>query len=75
MDIKKLLTWQKALAAIGVYFSLLGFFTFPLFIMEESIQVAQGGTWAAKAARYCELHGIDKRLINKVAGQFNLRII
>jgi hypothetical protein len=27
------------------------------------------------AARYCELHGIDKRLINKVAGQFILMII
>lgn len=29
----------------------------------------------AEAARYCELHGIDKRLINKAAGQFTLRII
>jgi hypothetical protein len=29
----------------------------------------------AEAARYCELHGIDKRLINKVDSQFNLRII
>jgi hypothetical protein len=40
-----------AAAVVGGYFTALGFVTFPLFIMEESVQVAQGGTWAAKAAK------------------------
>jgi hypothetical protein len=65
--LKRFLTWQKALAAVGVYFSLLGFFTFPLFIMEESIQVAQGGTWAAKVAKDWETMRIGCEMMNTIA--------
>ena len=49
--IKRLLTFKVFAGIVGVYFSLLGFFTFPLFITEESIQVVQFGTWAAKTAK------------------------
>jgi hypothetical protein len=67
MDIKKLLTWQKALAVVGIYFSALGFVTFPLFIMEESVQVAQGGTWAAKAAKDWESMRIGCEMVETIA--------
>lgn len=34
-----------------MYVALVGFVTFPLFILEESIQMATWGTWAAKEAK------------------------
>jgi len=48
---KRVFTFKILAGIVGVYFSLLGFFTFPLFITEESIQVVQFGTWAAKTAK------------------------
>jgi hypothetical protein len=68
IQIKRFLTWQKALAIIGIYFSALGFVTFPLFIMEESVQVAQGGTWAAKAARDWESMRMGCDMVEEIAG-------
>jgi hypothetical protein len=65
--LKKLATWKAAVATVGIYFSLLGFVTFPLFIMEESIQVAQGGTWAAKAAKDWETMRIGCEMMNTIA--------
>jgi hypothetical protein len=34
-----------------MYAACVGFITFPLFILEESIQMATWGTWAAKDAK------------------------
>lgn len=46
---KKLYKFVTAISLF--YFSLIGFITFPLFILEESCQVAMFATWAAKSAK------------------------
>jgi hypothetical protein len=51
IQVKRLANWKTAAAVIGGYFAINGLVTFPLFITEEAIQTAQGGTWAAKAAK------------------------
>lgn len=51
---KTALDWKtgfKWVAFVKAYLVILGIVTFPLFINEEAVQVAQGGTWAAKAAK------------------------
>jgi len=66
----KLKNWKtpiKAAAFVKGYLVILGLVTFPLFIAEEAVQVAQGGTWAAKAAKDWETMRAGCQLVDDTA--------
>ncbi|MFH1980384.1 MAG: hypothetical protein ABIL58_00940 [Pseudomonadota bacterium] len=46
---------KKFLTALGIYLSVAGLVTFSLFILEESLQTAMFGSWAAQDAEAWEI--------------------
>lgn len=64
---KRWTTPIKAAAFVKGYLIVLGIVTFPLFINEEAVQVAQGGTWAAKAAKDWESMRMGCDLVEETA--------
>ena len=72
----KVLYYGKILVmAYSGWLVLIGFVSFPLFILEESCQVAMFATWAAKSAKdWDELEkGVSKlELTNQTLGWVNL---
>lgn len=48
------------------YMAVVGLITFPLFIMEESIQTATWGTWSAQTAKDPKLQLAGIRIIEKI---------
>ena len=60
--------WKLALALVSAYFGALGLVTFPLFIMEESTQVAMFGVWGAKAAKEWPSMRMGCQLVEDTAG-------
>jgi len=70
VNLQKLKDWKtpiKAAAILKGYLVVLGLVTFPLFINEEAVQVAQGGTWAAKAAKDWESMRMGCDLVEETA--------